>query len=148
MRLFRLVLVLIISLYLQLNILLPIVFCLICLFILVLSFVSAFWECVIGTLITLTGIPVFLLFVKFEDKHPTWFVKMKREFHNSLKMSVPWVSTNTQGVLQYSTLQFNKALFRLISLSVPRLTKLRRYRTLHYPSVQGFSHPRVSSPGL
>lgn len=62
----------------RLNILLPIMFCLICLFILVLSFLSAFWECVIGTLITLTGVPVFLLFVKFDDKHPAWFVKMKR----------------------------------------------------------------------
>lgn len=62
----------------KLNIVLPILFCIICAFILILSFVSAFWECVIGTAITLTGIPVYLLFVTFENRHPEWLNKIKR----------------------------------------------------------------------
>ncbi|XP_039256720.1 large neutral amino acids transporter small subunit 2-like [Styela clava] len=62
----------------KLNIALPILFCIICAFILILSFVSAFWECVIGTAITLTGIPVYLIFVTFENRHPAWFVNLKQ----------------------------------------------------------------------
>jgi len=56
----------------KLNIILPIVFVLVCLFVIVLSFISATMECVIGTAITLTGVPIYLLFVSFEEKHPGW----------------------------------------------------------------------------
>jgi len=64
-------------LFVQLNIILPILFVLICVFLLVLSFISAPIETLTGTGITLTGIPVYLLFVVWADRHPQWLKKWR-----------------------------------------------------------------------
>ncbi|CAK8681817.1 large neutral amino acids transporter small subunit 2-like [Clavelina lepadiformis] len=63
----------------KLNILLPIFFCLVCIFILVLSFKSSPIECLTGTGITLSGIPVYFLFVYWEKRHPDWLHKIKSD---------------------------------------------------------------------
>uniref|UniRef100_H2Z537 Amino acid permease/ SLC12A domain-containing protein n=1 Tax=Ciona savignyi TaxID=51511 RepID=H2Z537_CIOSA len=61
----------------KLNILLPIFFCVFCCAILIFSFVSSPMENLIGTGITLTGIPVYLLFVHWEPRHPEWLNAIK-----------------------------------------------------------------------
>jgi len=61
----------------KINIIYPIIFMIVCIFILTLSFYSAFMQCFIGTVITLSGIPVFILFVKYEPRHPEWLNRMK-----------------------------------------------------------------------
>nr|XP_002131113.1 large neutral amino acids transporter small subunit 2 [Ciona intestinalis] len=76
----------------KLNILLPIFFCLVCLFILTFSFISAPFECLTGTGITLTGIPVYILFVHFEPRHPRWLNNIKSaitKFTQKLCFSMP-----------------------------------------------------------
>lgn len=61
----------------KINIIYPIIFIIVCIFILTLSFYSAFWQCFIGTIITLTGIPVFIVCVKYERRHPEWLNNLK-----------------------------------------------------------------------
>jgi len=61
----------------KINMIYPIIFMAVCIFILALSFYSAFLQCLIGTVITLTGIPVFILFVHYEKSHPQWLNKVK-----------------------------------------------------------------------
>ena len=64
----------------QLNILLPIFFCVVCVFILILSFYSAPVETIIGTVLTLSGIPVYFIFVHLEPRHPKWLNKIKCKY--------------------------------------------------------------------
>nr|CAB3266336.1 large neutral amino acids transporter small subunit 2 [Phallusia mammillata] len=61
----------------KLNIMLPIFFCIVCAFILILSFYSAPIETLTGTGITLTGVPVYFLFIYWEKHHPAWLVRIK-----------------------------------------------------------------------
>ena len=53
---------------LQVSLWIPIVFVLVCVFLLVVPCVAAPYEVGIGIAITLTGIPVFLIGVQWEDK--------------------------------------------------------------------------------
>jgi len=76
----------------KINIIYPCVFVLVCCFILVLSFYSAPTECLIGTAITLTGIPVYYLCVVYEKNHPPSINNFKSgftKFVQKITMSMP-----------------------------------------------------------
>lgn len=76
----------------KLNIILPIIFVLVCIFVIVLSFISATLECVVGTAITLTGVPIYVIFVIYEHRHPEWlcnFNEWLTKFVQKVTFSVP-----------------------------------------------------------
>ena len=63
------------------HIALPITFFLAAFFLVVMAVYAAPKECIIGMAIVLTGIPVYLIGVKYQQKQPKWFDKGMGEFH-------------------------------------------------------------------
>ncbi|XP_066287940.1 cystine/glutamate transporter-like [Branchiostoma lanceolatum] len=57
----------------KLNLAVPVIFVCMCLFMMVLSFVSAPVECGIGAVVSATAVPVYAVFIHWENK-PAWFL--------------------------------------------------------------------------
>lgn len=67
----------------QVNIILPIVFFVICVFLAVLPIYVSPVEVGVGVAIVLTGIPVYFLFVYWQNK-PLWLTRSSREYIDTL----------------------------------------------------------------
>lgn len=63
----------------KVNIAVPIVFVVICVFLLIMPCVEAPLEVGMGTLITISGVPAYYLGVKWTDK-PRWFQNVMRKY--------------------------------------------------------------------
>ncbi|CAH1268341.1 SLC7A5 [Branchiostoma lanceolatum] len=60
----------------KLNLAVPVMFVCMCLFMMVLSFVSAPVECGIGAVVSATAVPVYAVFIHWENK-PAWFLSFE-----------------------------------------------------------------------
>ena len=58
----------------QVNIIFPIIFFIICLFLVTLPFYVSPWEVGIGLGLIISGIPVYLIFIYWKDK-PLWLIR-------------------------------------------------------------------------
>jgi len=58
----------------QVNIIFPIIFFIICLFLVTLPFYVSPWEVGIGLGLIISGIPVYLIFIYWKDK-PRWLIR-------------------------------------------------------------------------
>jgi len=59
----------------QVNIIFPIIFFIICLFLVTLPFYVSPWEVGIGLGLIISGIPVYLIFIYWKDK-PLWLIRI------------------------------------------------------------------------
>lgn len=74
MRKFVNSLLMLIFIWFQVLAIVPVIFVIICLFLVILPIYEKPWEVVVGTFITLTGIPAYYLGVEWRDK-PQWFTR-------------------------------------------------------------------------
>ena len=58
----------------QVNIIFPIIFFIICLFLVTLPFYVSPWEVGIGLALIISGIPVYIIFIYWKDK-PLWLIR-------------------------------------------------------------------------
>jgi L-type amino acid transporter 5 len=65
----------------KINLVIPIFFVTLCAGLLIFSFLQQPKECGIGLIISLIGVPVYYLFIKYQDQHPQKFKKFMREYH-------------------------------------------------------------------